>query len=296
MIDGINDIIAPFKPIIDVINAPIPVVSDLAALVGRAPVTMISLLEAATGADLSMVKSILAIVGFVITIGEIVGDLDPNQSVQLPLGDLLGGFSPGNFGNQTRGLLRRHRQGVAADDAGEPRSYIAPGANSGGGFVEDIANDSGGNLPAPGNNGDGRPTTFGVPGLSFPFLDDASQIFGMLVGHDATLIRWDAGTLEAKAGFSYDFGPIMVGPVPITITIGGEIGIRGRFAIGYDTSGIRKLLDGGNARRPARRHLHRRPRRSGQRRPRDRVLRQGLRRRVRRPGHHLGRRQAAASS
>ena len=35
VISGINDVIAPFKPIIDVINAPIPVVSDLAAMVGR---------------------------------------------------------------------------------------------------------------------------------------------------------------------------------------------------------------------------------------------------------------------
>ena len=85
-----------------------------------------------------------------------------------------------------------------------------------------------------------------MPGLSFPFLEDASQIFGLLVGRDATLIRWDAGTLKASAGISYDFGPIMVGPVPITITLGGEIGVEGRFAIGYDTSGIRKLLDGGS--------------------------------------------------
>ena len=247
MIDGINDIISPFKPIIDVINTPIPVVSDLAALVGEPPVTMISLLEAATGADLSMVKSILAIVGFVITIGEIVGDLDPNQSVQLPLGDVLNGFSPGNFGNQPGAFsvdTAKASQPTTPENRG---SYIAPGANSGGGFVEDIANDSEGDLPGPGNNDDGRPTTFGVPGLSFPFLDDASQIFGLLVGKDATLIRWDAGTMEASAGLSWDFGPIMVGPVPITISIGGEIGIRGRFAIGYDTVGIRKLIDGGNA-------------------------------------------------
>ncbi len=52
--------------------------------------------------------------------------------------------------------------------------------------------------------------------------------------------------MKANAGMSYDFGPIMVGPVPITITLGGEIGIEGRFAIGYDTSGIRKVLDGGS--------------------------------------------------
>src|SRR4029453_13365087 len=103
----------------------------------------------------------------------------------------------------------------------------------GSGFTGDVAKD--GKLPDPGTT-DGRPSTFGVPGLSFPFLDHPSQIFGILVGRDATLIRWDAGTLEAKAGFSYDFGPIMVGPVPITITIGGEIGVRGRFPTGSTTT------------------------------------------------------------
>ncbi len=247
VIGGINDVIAPFKPIIDVINAPIPVVSDLAAMVGEPPVTMITLLAAATGADLGMVTAILSIIQFVGTMSEVVGGLDPNASIQLPLGAALDGFAPGDFGNQPGAFsvdATKASQPTTPDNRG---SYIAPGANGGGGFVNDIAGGSGNSLPAPDTDGDGRPTTFGVPGLSFPFLDDASQIFGLLVGKDAVLIRWDAGTMEASAGLSWDFGPIMVGPVPITISIGGEIGIRGRFAIGYDTVGIRKLIDGGNA-------------------------------------------------
>jgi Ca2+-binding RTX toxin-like protein len=250
VIDGINDIISPFKPIIDVINAPIPVVSDLAALVGEPPVTMISLLEAATGADLSMVKAILKIVQFVGEIAEVVSQLPENDpSFQLPLGELVGlnalaadpfeDRAPGSFSVDTS----KASQATTPENRG---SYIGniPQGGAGGGFVNDIAGKSG--MDEQGTDA-GRPTTFGVPGLSFPFLDDASQIFGLLVGKDATLIRWEAGTMEASAGLSWDFGPIMVGPVPITISIGGEIGLRGRFAIGYDTVGIRKLIDGGNA-------------------------------------------------
>ncbi len=250
VITGINNVISPFKPIIDVINAPIPVVSDLAALVGEPPVTMISLLEAATGADLGMVKSILSIIGFVGTIADIVNSLPPGASLQLPLGELLpgaasfGGFpprDPGSFSVDTD----KASQPTTPDNRG---SYIATGSHGGSGFVNDIAGGSDGTLAPPGNDpDDGRPTTFGVRGLNFPFLDDASQIFGLLVGKDAVLIRWDAGIMEASAGLSWDFGPIMVGPVPITISIGGEVGLRGRFAIGYDTVGIRKLIDGGNA-------------------------------------------------
>ena len=45
----VKNITGPLQPIIDVLMAPIPVVSDLAELVGADPITMISLLEAATG-------------------------------------------------------------------------------------------------------------------------------------------------------------------------------------------------------------------------------------------------------
>ena len=231
----IRKITGPLQPIIDVLMAPIPVISDLSELVGAGPVTMISLLEVATGADLSLVRAVAAFITFVNNL--------PDDAGAIPLGGLLQGLN-GNAGREP-GAFSVNTAAAESTVSPENAGALIGNVTSGGsGFAQDLADGTAlpGNEPAD----DGRPTTFGVPGLSFPFLDDASQIFGLLVGRDAVLIRWDAGTLEAEAGFSYDFGPIMVGPVPITITIGGDIGVRGRFAIGYDTSGIRKLLDGGS--------------------------------------------------
>jgi Ca2+-binding RTX toxin-like protein len=234
----VKNITGPIQPIIDVLMAPIPVVSDLAQLVGSPPITMISLLEAATGADLSLVKAIAAFLTFFNGIAGLDDD-----SIQIPLGGIVNGLTeternPGKFSVDAAAGAKTVSHTEAAKLIKQDSNYAG-----GSGFTNDVAGSTG--LAAPGKVA-GRPATFGVPGLSFPFLDDAGQIFGLLVGQDATIIRWDAGTLEAKAGFSYDFGPIMVGPVPITITIGGEVGVRGRFAIGYDTSGIRQLLDGGS--------------------------------------------------
>ena len=65
------------------------------------------------------------------------------------------------------------------------------------------------------------------------------------MGKDATLVRYDAGTFGAGAGFGFCFPPILIGPVPVQICIGGSFRVEGRFAIGYDTSGLRKVLEGG---------------------------------------------------
>ena len=238
----IKKITGPMQPIIDVLTAPIPVVSDLAELVGEPPITMISVLEGATGADLSLVKAVAAFVTFVNNIP------DGGSLSEIPLGPIIGGGTerePGAFtvdAAKAATSVSPSEAGALIDQSGAAAVPFTGGT----GFTHDVGEAGGGALNNASSPDPGRPSTFGVPGLSFPFLEDASQIFGILVGRDATLIRWDAGTLKASAGMSYDFGPIMVGPVPITITIGGEIGVEGRFAIGYDTSGIRKLLDGGS--------------------------------------------------
>ena len=66
-----------------------------------------------------------------------------------------------------------------------------------------------------------------------------------MMGKDATLVRYDAGTFGAGAGFGFCFPPILIGPVPVQICIGGSFRVEGRFAMGYDTSGLRKVLEGG---------------------------------------------------
>ena len=48
--------------------------------------------------------------------------------------------------------------------------------------------------------GDAKFSKQKTPGsVSFPFLSDAGQIFGMLMGQDATLLRYDAGEMSATA-------------------------------------------------------------------------------------------------
>ncbi|NIW45676.1 MAG: hypothetical protein GWN14_02195, partial [candidate division Zixibacteria bacterium] len=54
----------------------------------------------------------------------------------------------------------------------------------------------------------------------------------------------DLGTLSASAGLEYSYGPFLVGPVPVSISIGGSVTLEGRFAIGFDTRGLRSTLRG----------------------------------------------------
>lgn len=218
----------PFQPVIDTLTAPIPVVSDLAELVGQDPVTLLGLMELISGNDLSMIQSIAAFITFV------------NNA---PTGGgyfALGGSGGGSFDVNPAGSRDAHGPTNAASLV-QNADAAAQSLLSQGLPYSDI--DVKAAMPTASTKAN-LPGTFGVPGLTFPFLDNPSQIFGLLMGQDITLVRYDFGPLEASAGFSYNFPPIMVGPVPIAIGVGGSVTVRGRFAVGYDTSGLRKVLSG----------------------------------------------------
>ncbi|MBW3668521.1 MAG: hypothetical protein KY443_04835 [Actinobacteria bacterium] len=229
----IRNVTGPFGPVVDTLTAPLPVVSDLAALVGQPPLTLLSLMEAVSGNNLTVIKTLAAFIQF--ANNPIVADgLIP-----------LGNTGAGSF-NVDANAAKTPKGPNDAD------TLISGGSNKGTGLFS---------KPAVGGNNsqmttkvnaakpatqDNLPGTFGVPGLTFPFMEDAGQIFGFLMGQDITLIRFEVGRLQATAGFNYDFGPFFIGPVPVTAGIGGSVTLSGRFAIGYDTSGIRKVLAGGS--------------------------------------------------
>src|SRR6185436_3463595 len=73
--------------------------------------------------------------------------------------------------------------------------------------------------------------------ISFPVFQDPSQIFGLLMGKDATLIAIDLPALDFK--FSYtQFFPIF-GPLGVSIT--GSLGALIDFGpFGYDTLGLKE--------------------------------------------------------
>ena len=225
MVKGIQNVTKPLQPVIETLQAEVPIVSDLSKLVGEGPVTMLDLLEAVSGNDLSLVRSVLQLVRFINAL--------PNDSAGLliPLGN-----SPGSF---TVSNTRAKGPQPTPDQAGGGITDADAGTN-----LTNQLSTLGADTPA--DECEGRGSTFGVCGMTFPFLADATQIFGVLMGQDVTLIRYDAGTLRAGAGFGYCFPPLLIGPIPVEICIGGSFEVAGRFAMGYDTSGIRKVLEGGS--------------------------------------------------
>ena len=234
----VRKITGPFKPVIDTLTAPIPVVSDLAALVGQPPVTLLGLMQVISGNDLTLIQSLAAFISFI---------SDPKVAQgYIPLSGLTGGGSFSVDGGGARLPQSPADAGKLVKNALASTQSLfnaTPTTPTGGTTGSNLGSKAGApNTPTKAN----LPGTFGVPGLTFPFIDNPSQIFNLLMGQDITLVRYDVGPLAATAGFSYNFPPILIGPVPIGIGVGGSVTVKGRFVIGYDTSGLRKVLAGGS--------------------------------------------------
>jgi Ca2+-binding RTX toxin-like protein len=229
IIKQVKEITNPLMPVVEMLQGEVPIVSDLSKLIGQGPVTVLDLLEAISGNDLSLMRSILQMIKFV---NSLPGDGN------LLIG--LGSHSPGSFDVSGK---------TASSSPLLPDSPEQPFENPDAGT--DLVNKLGENgspyqsAKTPPAECD-RKATFGVCGLSFPFLGNATEIFGVLMGKDTTLVEYDAGTFGAGAGFDFCFPPILIGPVPVQICIGGSFRVDGRFAMGYDTSGLRKVLSGGS--------------------------------------------------
>ena len=195
-------------------------------------------MEVISGNDLSLIQSLAGFISFI---------NDPKVAQgYIP----LGGLGAGSFKVDPAGA----RSAQSPADAGKLVKQAVASASSlfGATPTTETGGTTNSNLGTKATNTTPVPTkaklpgTFGVPGLTFPFMDNPSQIFNLLMGQDITLVRYDVGPLQATAGFSYNFPPILIGPVPVAIGVGGSVTVKGRFVIGYDTSGLRKVLAGGS--------------------------------------------------
>lgn len=221
IVKEVKNVTKPLMPVIETLQAPLPIISDLSVATGGDPITLLDIIEAVSGNDLSLLRSVIQFVQF-------ANRLPTDTNLVVGLGAL-------GIGGKFR--LSGATAAAPAQTPDQQRSLQVVGDTN-----KNLINGISGATTAP---ADARPGTFGVAGLTFPIFADASNVFQVLLGKDVTLVRYDAGTLRAAAGVSYTFGPFMAGPIPVTITIGGSVEIRGRFAIGYDTSGLRKVLEGG---------------------------------------------------
>jgi Ca2+-binding RTX toxin-like protein len=237
-VSKVAEVTQPLQPIIDVITAPIPVISDLAGQ----PISLIDLAGMTGYVDPSLIYAVADIITLVNTIGAAsslgqllipVGDFmlltqnnnDPAQSIG-------GGFSaaglmtPGysfsqNFDEEA---LKTTFSSLAGDVKNAIQSAPASGSQV---KTKEITSSLTGPNPS-------------LSGFDFPIFSDPSLIFGLLLGQDIPLVTYDLPP------FGMEFTYVQKFPIwgPLFARIGGSVGLTIDLAFGYDTAGVREFADG----------------------------------------------------
>jgi Ca2+-binding RTX toxin-like protein len=210
--------IEPFMPVIDVLTAPIPVLSDLAG----EPFTLLDLAAIFGSVDAEFIDTIADILDVISMI-----DAAMEQTI-LELGDLV---------------LYDYSAGITNFDPTDPESKLSeidlttldPASgltldtefnnNEGNDFLEFIRSD-----PSP------------VKGLTMPIFTDARQTIGMFLNQNAVMVDYKLPPLAVE--FEYlqvfpVFGPLAVS---IEISFGFTVDLH---SVGFDTYGYQRYAKGG---------------------------------------------------
>ena len=226
VVHQIQEITQPIQPLVDVLTAPIPVISDLA---GK-PITLIDI----AGMTGYVQPDLIYAIADVITLVNSIPDPSEVGSLIIPFGDFVVYDSEGGSGYQPALWDAGFNSSQDIDVASRTPSFDFSSALSGldtGGDAHSETTKSFSNGFAGHDFGDF---------ISFPVFQDPSQIFGLLMGRDATLIAVDLPPLDFKFTYSQYF-PIF-GPLGASIT--GTLGATIDFGpFGYDTHGLREFFD-----------------------------------------------------
>ena len=220
IVEQVKQFTEPLQPIIDVLTAPIPVISDLAG----EPYTLLDLAAATGYVDAGLIYAIADVISFINSIP------DPAEvgSLILPFGDFTV-FDANDANPGWNGSIDRASVALPDIDLQDVRDALgglnaSPGSSSATtkSFTNGLAN---------GDLGDF---------ISFPIFENPSQIFGLLMGNDASLVEIDLPPLAFELTYSQFF--VIWGPLGVRIfgTLGATIDPP---AFGYDTLGLRDFFD-----------------------------------------------------
>ena len=217
----------PLQPVLDILNTPLPVISDLSEGLGGGTITLLSLAKAASSLG-ALPPNIAAIV-------QLVAAVDSINKGANALGAITGGIELGSFDLSDYDLREIPAPAGAAGDDEEPLSpHTIQNLKD---QVKQKLDDLGLSKLVPpellGNN-------VAYVDLTFPVFDDPTKLFGVLLGQDASFVDFEAKAV-AETGITnvYPFGPVNIG-------FGGKASINFFLKIGYDTYGVRALVESGN--------------------------------------------------
>ncbi|MDP3713403.1 MAG: calcium-binding protein [Mycobacteriales bacterium] len=224
IIQQVVDVLKPVQPVLDVLFERVPVLSDLAEAVGGDPITIASLAEAfntlAGGPDIG---PFLEVVKNIRDLLKAIGGDCPTDAPCIDIGDFQ--------------LLAP--KAVSTD--ANPATADSLINKTGGGYnvQEDLVDDVNGTSTAAIDNNKADDDHMG---FTFPFLENPESVFGILVGQDVDLVKFDSGDLSIGFDFQQSFGPVYA-PPPVNIVVGGGASVTLRIVAGFDTYGIRKAIE-----------------------------------------------------
>ena len=203
ILDQINSTLKPIKPVLDVLETPLPVISDL------------------SGQNFTLLD-----------VAELYGYLSPEAHEFIDAAYALINFA--SAAHSTTGLELNF--GDFSLTGYDPRSIdldaAPPPTNSNGEPLDEATKqflDAGASIPS----GDGN-------GLQFPIIDDPSSVLKLLTGQDATLFTYDMPTLSVDARFMETYA---IFPPYLNVVLMGRIGAAAHFSFGFDTFGLREFAD-----------------------------------------------------
>ncbi|HYW20936.1 MAG TPA: DUF4347 domain-containing protein [Nodularia sp. (in: cyanobacteria)] len=225
----VDKYLEPIRPVLDILDTEIPVISQLSKLLGQGEVTFLDAIGALGegGAEVAKVIRIFKeISDFVDAAAQLNG-----KNIEISLGSLADiGTDIRNAAtidvdtDKISGVIKQGIDGVK-NALSQLGTADATAANNF--FTSSVGTaDSG-------------------LGLAFPIFTDPSNIFKLLLGQTADLITWDIPAFTASFSFSQLFGPI-IPPIPLFAKISGQLEVFADFFVGLDTRGLKtgNFLDG----------------------------------------------------
>jgi hypothetical protein len=215
ILNVVQQVTEPVQPIINIITARIPILSDLAG----STVTLLTLAQDFGLIDDGTAKFINELAQLITLINDIhsLGSGD----IIIPMGAFSLNYDNSGVMQQVQVLNQLENTDFASQiqDAADQESM---GSSSFTSHAVGFANDLG-----------------AMDGFSFPFIQKPSTLFNLFVGKDVTLVQWQMPEFKFQFSYTQSF-PIFP---PLFVDFGGSIEADINIGFGYDTYGIREIIN-----------------------------------------------------
>ena len=211
IVGEVQKALKPIQPVLDVLTAPLPVISDLAG-----PTTLVDVARLFGYADVAN------FIDAVVDINDLATKLGSVGASEIWID--LGQFSIDGKAART----------PSAAGSLMPKNVQAPTLAA----IQSQINTS---APASMSTAFNASRNVNGGGFKFPIIENPSSAMALLLGRDVTLFGYDMPAMGLEFTYSQYF-PI-IGPLGARIT--GTIGAKADFAFGFDTFGLREFADSG---------------------------------------------------